>query len=478
MNKIDTLSLAKLIAKDVKELGGNTYYVGGYVRDKLLGIPNKDIDIEIHNITPNQLETILNKYGNLQTIGKSFGIFNIKGYDLDIAMPRIESNTGRGHKDFEVFVDPFIGEKNACKRRDFTINALMEDVLTGEIKDYFNGLEDLKSKTIKHIDDKTFIEDPLRVLRACGFASRFNFNIDNKTLDLIKTIDISTLPRDRIAGELDKVLLKSNKPSLFFENLDKCNQTKWFKEIFDLKNIPQSKKYHPEGNAYIHTMLVLDEASKNKKYVSNPRNFLVAALCHDFGKANSLSFDKDNNPHTYKHEITGLPLIKDFLSRIYNNNELEKYVCNMTQNHMIPHQLIKDKSKDKSFYTLYDNCINPNDLILLNKCDDLGRGIEIIDIVKTEQNQILLKEKLKEYRQLMKEPMITGKDLIDLGLKPSPLFKIILDKSHKLHLSGIKKDHILGQVCNSLEGEDKKLLKSLLQKQKISMKNPDKDITR
>lgn len=184
------LEMAKEIAKKVDEKGGRTFFVGGYVRDKLLKRDNKDIDIEIHNITPNDLREILNTLGNVTEMGASFGILGLKGYDIDIAQPRTEKATGRGHKDFEVFVDPFIGFEKAAKRRDFTINALMEDVLTGEILDFFHGVDDLNNGIIRHVDDKTFIEDPLRVLRAAQFAARFNFTVAKETIELAKSMKL------------------------------------------------------------------------------------------------------------------------------------------------------------------------------------------------------------------------------------------------------------------------------------------------
>ena len=142
MNNYD---LAVKIAKKVKEVGGIAYFVGGYVRDSILDIPNKDIDIEIHGIKPEILKNILSELGDIQTIGNAFGIYNLKGYDLDIALPRKERCIGTGHKDFEVYVDPYIGTHAAARRRDFTINALMKNILTGEIVDEFNGLNDLKN---------------------------------------------------------------------------------------------------------------------------------------------------------------------------------------------------------------------------------------------------------------------------------------------------------------------------------------------
>lgn len=201
MNNYD---LAVQIAKKVNEIGGTAYFVGGYVRDKLLGIPNKDIDIEIHNINPEVLENILKELGEVQsrTVGNNFGIYNIDGYDLDISLPRKEKATGKGHKDFEIVVDPFLSLEESAKRRDFTINALMKNVLTGEIKDYFGGLDDLNNGVIRHIDDKTFIEDSLRVLRL-GYSA-INLLADNTGTEWYKTEEEAKAAMDKLKGKDNK----------------------------------------------------------------------------------------------------------------------------------------------------------------------------------------------------------------------------------------------------------------------------------
>ena len=253
--------IVKKIAYKVKEAGGKTYYVGGYVRDKLLGIDNKDIDIEVHGIVPGKLEEILNSLGNKIEYGSSFAIYSLKGYNIDIALPRSEKPTGKGHKDFEIEIDPFIGEYKAARRRDFTINSLMQDVISGEIVDCFGGINDLNNKIIRHVDTKTFVEDPLRVLRAAQFASRFNFNIAKETIELCKSIDLSFLSKERIEEELKKALIKGQKPSIFFESLRQMNQLDyWFKEVKGLIDLRQDTIYHPEGDVWIHTMEVIDRA--------------------------------------------------------------------------------------------------------------------------------------------------------------------------------------------------------------------------
>lgn len=225
----------KLIAEKIAELGGRAYYVGGYVRDSLLEKQNKDIDIEIHRITEQEFVDMLSDLGyTTELVGEAFGVYKVTigDDDFDFSFPRTEVKTGNKHTDFQITVDPFIGEEQASERRDFTINALMQDVLTGEILDFHNGQEDLQNGVIRHVSDK-FSEDSLRVFRAAQFASRFNFDVAPETAELCKQLDTSQLPQDRVREEFAKAMLKSNKPSKFFETLKEITNTSVFDEALD-----------------------------------------------------------------------------------------------------------------------------------------------------------------------------------------------------------------------------------------------------
>ena len=260
MNDIEA---ARLIAEKVKEKGGETYFVGGCVRDRLMGRSGGDIDVEVHGVEVDTLCAILDGIGNRIGMGESFGIFTLAGLSLDIAMPRKERATGRGHRDLETSVDPFAGVQAAAKRRDFTVNAIMENVLTGEISDPYGGIEDIKKKVLRHVDGVTFGEDPLRVLRAARFAATLGFAIAPGTLEICKKTDISALSRERIEGETKKALLVSEKPSVFFNSLKEMGQLGvWFGELNALDGVEQSRKYHPEGDAFVHTMAVVDYAAE------------------------------------------------------------------------------------------------------------------------------------------------------------------------------------------------------------------------
>lgn len=425
------------IAQAVKQKGGSTYYVGGYVRDQLLNIENNDVDIEVHGIKPEELFEILNSFGKPKIFGESFGIYSLNG--IDIAMPRKEHATGKGHRDFNINVDPFIGSKEAARRRDFTINALMKDVLTGEIIDHFNGLEDLKKGIIRHIDDESFIEDPLRVFRAAQFASRFNFAVDESTISLCKGIDVTTLSKERIEAELKKALLKSNKPSIFFEVLRKMGKLSyWFTKLEQLIDLKQDPLYHPEGDVWTHTMQVLDRGSKYLKDVSNSYGFMLTCLAHDLGKIVTTTY-VDGRIHSYNHEIEGLVIINEFLHSFTDEKDVIKYVKNLSELHMRPSIMAKDKSSLKATNNMFDKCIAPKDLIYFSMCDNAALD---------QESQDFLFDRFNQFEQLMAREYVSGDDLIEAGIKPGEEFSELLQYAHKLRLAGVEKSEALKQVLS------------------------------
>ena len=437
--------IEKQIAQLVKEKGGRTFYVGGYVRDKLLNIENKDVDIEIHGINEEQLQDILKQVGDPISYGKSFGVYSLKGYDIDIALPRSEKAIGKGHKDFKIDVDPFIGYKQAARRRDITINALMQDVLTNEILDYYNGLDDLKNKIIRQVESSTFIEDPLRVLRVAQFASRFEFEVAQETIELCKTIDLGFLSKERVEEELRKCLLKGKKPSIFFDTLNKMNQLDyWFKEIKDLISIKQDPIYHPEGDVYIHTMQVIDRAVKYRNKCKS-YEFMLLCLTHDFGKI-ICSENINGRIHAYEHEVKGIPIIDNFIKRITNRKEAITYLKNMVPLHMLPNKCASDNSRIKKTNKMFYCAIEPTDLIYFSYCD---KG--------DEDNSLYLNQRYEEYKSMIIKPYVTGNDLIKAGIKQDKNFHELIEYATKLRLAEVNKDDALKQVLAYYNKEFKKM---------------------
>ena len=425
--------LAREIAGRVAAQGGRVYYVGGCVRDALRGEETKDIDIEVHGVTPEVLENILGEFGEVLTVGRSFGVFGLKGASLDIAMPRMEEATGRGHRDFRVFVDPSLPPEKAAKRRDFTVNAIMEDVLTHEIVDPYHGREDMEKKVLRHVSTDSFPEDPLRVLRGAQFSARFGYRVASETLSLFSEMDLSTLPKERVFGETEKALLKAKTPSVFFSVLRETNQLgDWFPECKSMIGVEQNPLHHAEGDVWNHTMLVLDETAALREKAVNPIGIMLAALVHDFGKITTTEF-VNGEIHSYGHETAGLPLAEAFVKRLSGETALLRYILSMTELHMRPNIVAGANASVKSTNRLFDESVEPGDLILLSEADSKGS----FGLKRDEYHTPFLTERLEVYREIMSRPFVTGKDLLENGIPSGKDFAEILAYAHKLRLAGI-----------------------------------------
>ena len=424
------------ILKDLQEIGAIPILVGGCVRDYFLNIPIKDYDVEIFGIDCFEtIENSLKKFGSVKLVGKSFGVLTLRvdKYDFDFAMPRTEKKIGNSHQDFEVKTNANLSFKEAAIRRDFTINAIGYDFFKKEFLDPFDGIKDLEKKIIKHIDNNTFIEDSLRVYRAVGFASRFDFKIEEKTKELCKQIvsgnELEYLPKERVYEELKKLFLKSFKPSIGFELIREFGILKYFSELEALINCVQDKEYHPEGDVWIHTMMCIDELAKilkeEKIENENRKLFLFyAVLCHDLGKP-FCTKEINGKITSYKHESLGIELTISFLSKLTNEKKFIEIVCSLVKNHLAPFQLYLAESSLKAIKKLSLK-VNIEDLCLVCLADCLGRNIADKEKCPKATSWLLANAKELNIENKAIEPIIQGRDLIALGMKPSKDFKEIL----------------------------------------------------
>lgn len=443
MNDIQTeLELARRIAELVRQAGGRAWFVGGYVRDQLLHRENKDIDMEVHGLAPARLEELMDTVGTRLTVGESFGIYTLAGSSIDVAMPRRETATGRGHRDLAVSVDPFLGPERAARRRDFTINAMMQDVLTGEVADPFGGRADLAAGVLRHVDADRFGEDPLRVLRAAQFAARFGFSVAPETAALCRTVDLGELSRERVEGELKKALLQAPRPSVFFQTLREMDQLDvWFPEVKALIGVEQNPKYHAEGDVWTHTMLVLDAAADYRERVADPFGFLLGALAHDLGKAVSTQVIR-GVIHSYGHETAGLPLARSLMQRLTNEHKRTAYVLELVEHHMRPNTAAADRVPVKTTNRMFDRVSDPEALICLALADSRGKRPERTGDGREE----FLYERLAAYRACIARPQVTGRDLLEAGLAPGSDFSGFLAYARKLHLAGVDRESALKQT--------------------------------
>jgi len=437
--------------------GFKAILVGGMVRDYFLSKINnvkfksKDIDIEVYGVQSyNELEHILSQYGKTNIVGKSFGVIKltIDDEEFDISLPRRESTIGKKHTDLEIVIDGELKYNDAFKRRDFTMNAIGYDINERKFIDPFNGINDIKNGVINIVDEYTFVEDPLRLYRAIQFASRFNMTINSKTFKLLKNmVDngiIDNLPKERIFEEFNKMFLKSKKPSIGFNLMKNIGLLhKYFNELSDLIRVQQDSKWHPEGDVWTHTMMVIDEMSETMPDVDNVKKitYFYACLCHDLGKVSTTKFI-DGKWRARGHEKAGIEPTLSFMKKLTNDKDLINDVVKLVEYHLRPTLLYSNKSSMGAIKRLARK-VNLLDVVRVNRADHLGRTTEkalnrensvydyFMDIIENKLNFDM------EGNQVYSEPkLITGKDLIDLGIKPGPEFKKILEFIYIEQLEG------------------------------------------
>ena len=418
--------------------------VGGCVRDELMGIEPKDWDLEIYGIEPQKLRGILDSFGRVDAVGEAFTVYKL-GNDLDVALPRRERKVGRGHKGFVIEGDPQMSFEEAAKRRDFTINAILKDVLTGEIVDVYGGSKDLARKLIRHVSSETFAEDSLRVLRAAQFAARFEFDIADETIEFCRKIDLTDLPRERIWGEMEKLLLKAQKPSIGLKWLyDLGVVEQLFSELKSLVGIPQQMEWHPEGDVDVHTLMVVDEARKLVDDLPHPKKVAVmlGALCHDFGKPATTKFF-DGKWRSHSHDEAGVEPTLSFLDKLgiytLDGYDVREQVVQLVRYHLKPGEFYKSRPGDGAFRRLARK-VEPDLLYRVAKADSLGRNPEWLPKEKwfKSEAQEWFIEKVRELavEREAPKPILMGRHLIELGMNPSPEFKKILDAVYEMQLDG------------------------------------------
>lgn len=434
------------LAKAVRAAGGRALLVGGCVRDPLMGIQPKDWDLEVYGLEPATLRALLDRFGSVNVVGEAFTVYKI-GSDLDVSLPRRERKSGRGHRAFVIDGDPTMSVEEATLRRDFTVNAILQDPLTDELIDPFHGLVDLTPGVLRAVSSDTFGEDSLRVLRAAQFAARFQFQIDEATVALCRQIDLSDLPPERIWGEIEKLLLLAERPSLGFQWLQKLTALeRLFPELSSLIDVPQDPEWHPEGDVFIHTLLTIDRARELIEGLSYPRKVTVmlAAVAHDFGKPPTTAF-LEGRWRSRGHEEAGVGPTELFLNRL-NVHTIEGYdvrnqVIALVREHLKPGEFYKKKDEvgDGAFRRLARKC----ELDLLYRvasADSLGRNAEWVPHEKwydaEAQEWFIARAKELDVAQAAPNPILLGRHLLELGVQPGPAMGELTRAVYEMQLDG------------------------------------------
>lgn len=422
----------KPILQEITDKGGAVFLVGGAVRDLLLKRSVKDLDFEVHNLTQNQLQGILSRSGEVNSVGKSFGVFKTRvESEIDWSLPRSDSLGRRP----DVTINPTMTIESALRRRDFTINAMALNIMTYELHDPFQGEKDLINGVLQCPDRSAFPEDPLRFFRVMQFMGRFEVMPSDELNELCRAMDISAISRERIEEELRKLLLKSKEPSRGFRWIRKVNRlNEIFPELAALVNVSQDQAYHPEGNVWEHTMQVLDAAADVRKFLSSQEEKLAlmyAALCHDLGKADATIIHEDGRMNNYGHEAVSAIRARQLVKRVSGNKALAEKVRKLVLYHKLPEQLIQVTTKSANFKWLALKLApetNARQLALLFEADCRGRnGNERKPLRGPVPDAQRFLQKMNEacVSDKPEEPVLRGRDLLDVVSEGPELGELI-----------------------------------------------------
>src|SRR3954465_5250203 len=434
-------SLVNRIAIAVRDAGGRALIVGGWVRDRLLALPEPEksnIDLEVFGVPGDRLRALLESFGRVEAVGESFQVYKVG--DIDVSLPRRDSKAGRGHRGFVVTGDPEMSIAEAARRRDFTVNAISQDPLTGEHFDPFDGRADLERRLLRAVDALTFGDDSLRVLRALQFAARFGLTLEPSTAALCRAIALDDLPAERVWGEFEKLLF-APRPSIGFTlAMDLGVVAKLFPELQALPGCPQEPEWHPEGDVWVHNLQVIDQARTRIDDLPRPQQLAVmlGAVCHDLGKPATTKFPA-GRIRSLDHEEQGVAPASLFLDRLNVNSfdgyDVRKQVLGITAPHLKPGSWFKvrDEVGDGAFRRLAHKV----DLELLArgaKSGGEGRRPGRFDCAAMDWGLERARALGVEHRP--PPPILLGRHLLALGLKPGPRVGEILKAVYEQQMDG------------------------------------------
>lgn len=459
----------RAIARALSGRGGvRVNLVGGAVIDLLQGREVKDWDLEVFGLSWEELLTRAKRLGRASEVGKSFGIVKLttpSGLDLDLSIPRKDSKVGEGHTGFDVSFDPRMSTKEAARRRDFTLNSMAVDLTTGELHDPFGGLGDLEAGVLRVTDAERFRDDPLRGLRAMQLLARKAKTVDPASMQVIRDMRHShpELPKERLGEEWRKLMLKAERPSLGLQFLKDSGWIEYYPELDVLESIPQHPEWHPEGDVWVHTKAAADAAARVRHLVPDDQReaFMFGTTFHDLGKATTTITPEmvaaDEAPldrlfTAHGHDTAGQEPMRHFAERVGLSKKGATLAEGIVGAHMRPYSLHAGKAGRSAYARLArDMKAIGGDLPLLAKvcqCDACatgsGRGFTPTGDPDWEhdisQNLLSWEEEVGGEKQL---PLVQGRDLIAMGLKPGVGFAPLLKTAQDLQDEGHTREEIL-----------------------------------
>jgi tRNA nucleotidyltransferase (CCA-adding enzyme) len=420
------------VCEAVRAAGGRALLVGGCVRDCALGLPAADLDIEVYGIPAPRLLGLLSERFSVDLVGRAFPVFKIRGVPIDVSIPRRSS---RGDRAAEALADPDATPAEAAGRRDFTINAIAVDPLSGEVIDPFRGREDLRARILRHTTGK-FAEDPLRVLRGMQLAARFDLDVAAETVALCRETPPGPLPRERIFEEWRKLVLRSRRPSRGLAFLRDCGWTRHFPELAALIGCPQDPGWHPEGDVWTHTLHCMDGFAAERS--GDERDDLVvglAVLCHDFGKPSTTAREEDGRITAKRHGPAGEARARSFLGRMTGERDLIEEVATLVGAHLAPLHLFEARAGDAAVRRLARRVGRIDLLVRVARADQAGRP-PLEPGRFAAGDWLLARARALDVEGAAPEPILKGRHLIRLGLGPGPRLGSILKACYAAQLEG------------------------------------------
>lgn len=430
--------LALAVAHAARARGGRALVVGGFVRDRLLGRPSKDLDLEVFGVPEAELAPMLAAIGRVEPVGRAFPVYKLG--PIDVALPRRESKSGRGHTAFTVQGDPHMSFADAARRRDFTMNAISWDPLTDDYVDPFHGRADLEARRLRVVDPRTFADDSLRVLRALQFAARFEATLDDEAAAICRAIPLDDLPAERLWGEFEKLLLAAERPSIGFALARALGVVEQLlPEMVPLYDCPQDAEWHPEGDVWTHTLMVIDEARRRNADLDRARlaTVMLGAVCHDLGKPATTAMI-DGRWRSPGHEAAGVAPATRILDRL-NVHTIDGYdvrtqVLAITAEHLRPSAFFKarDTVRDGAFRRLAQR-VDLELLVRFGRADCHGRT-GTFDC--SAMDWFFDRARALGVEHAPPAPLLLGRHLLALGVTPGPRMGEILRAIYERQLDG------------------------------------------
>lgn len=422
------------IEETVRRAGGRTWLVGGSVRDLLLERQPHDLDVEVTGLDPDRLHDVLREHFTVRFVGKAFGVFKLDGLPIDVSVP---SRIPAGHTSVAAMrnhADPTMDIDEALARRDFTINAMAWSPATSELRDPFNGREDLTFRVLRHVSDR-FAEDPLRVLRGMQLAARFELTPAPETIRLCGTLSQAGQPAERIWEEWKTLLLDGVKPSLGLTFLRDTGWLRFYPELAALQGCPQDPTWHPEGDVWVHTLHCLDwYAGERTGHETDDLVVGLAVLCHDFGKPLTTA-DDSGRVTSHGHEEQGEAPTRRFLERLTNQQRLIDDVISLVLYHLRPRQLYDAQASDVAVRRLARQVQRIDRLVRVARADHAGRPPKPFDGFPAGK-WLLDRAKRLEVDAQAPPPIVMGRHLLALGITPGPDMGRLLEACYEAQLDG------------------------------------------